>query len=87
VRVWRDPRRVPGPLVMLGMEEHPAEVGTRAQPGTLMDGRVQYIDAQDRVWDVEQRGLKWYARTPSEVIGVTDYNLYQLFQQIDKRAK
>jgi hypothetical protein len=57
-----------------------------------VDGRVQYIDAQNRVWDITQRGLKWFAMTASEQsgnrgMGVTDYNLYQLFQQIDKRLK
>ena len=45
------------------------------------------MDAQNRVWAIWQQGLKWFARTESEVIGVTDYNLYQLFQQIDKRSR
>jgi hypothetical protein len=85
--VRSDPGRVPGPVVILGVEEHPPRAGTEQEPRNLMDGQVQYVDAQNRMWVITQRGLKWFARTDSEVIGVTDYNLYQLFQQIDKRLK
>lgn len=52
-----------------------------------MDGQVQYTDARNRVWDVEKRGQRWFAGTSSEPAEVMDFNLYQLFEQIDKRSK